>query len=146
MKGTEKIRSRRGVVNPGVASMHGPGDKFPCMATLEPLSPLAKIALVAEILTEYVPSWRILGEPNVVEMVRAARLGRAVRRTLALLPTDSRCLIRSLVLTRLLARRSIPNTLVIGVRKTSEFEAHAWVEHAGQPILPAGDYTRLTEL
>lgn len=136
------------------------------MSTLQPLSPRGKIALVAEILTEYVPSWRILGQSNVIDMVRAARaveptrrhvsaleehdtarrLGRAVLRTLRLLPTDSRCLIRSLVLTRLLARRSIPNTLVIGVRKTSEFEAHAWIEHDGQPILPAGEYTRLTEL
>lgn len=136
------------------------------MSTLEPLSPRGKIALVAEILTEYVPSWRILGEPNVIDMVRAARdveptrprvpsvqehdvarrLGGAVGKTLRLLPTDSRCLIRSLVLTRMLARRSIPNTLVIGVRKAPEFEAHAWVEHEGRPILPAGEYTRLTEL
>jgi hypothetical protein len=82
----------------------------------------------------------------VEEHDTARRLGRAVQRTLRLLPTDSRCLIRSLVLTRLLARRSIPNTLVIGVRKTGEFEAHAWIEHGGQPILPAGEYTRLTEL
>jgi hypothetical protein len=136
------------------------------MSTIQPLRLFEKIALVFEILTEYVPSWRILGEPNIIDMVRAVRevepsrsplspveehdtarrLGRAVQRTLRLLPTDSRCLIRSLVLTRLLARRSIPNTLVIGVRKTSEFEAHAWIEHDGQPILPAGDYTRLTEL
>jgi hypothetical protein len=136
------------------------------MATIRPLSPRAKLALVGEILTEYVPSWRILREPNVLDMVNAARdvrptgpavppaieyevarrLAKAVRRTLGLLPTDSRCLIRSLVLTRLLARRSIPNTLVIGVRKDPEFKAHAWIEHAGRPILPAGEYTRLTEL
>jgi hypothetical protein len=136
------------------------------MSTIQPLRLFEKVALVFEILTEYVPSWRILGEPNVIDMVRAARevepsrspvspveehdtarrLGRAVHRTLALLPTDSRCLIRSLVLTRVLARRAIPNTLVIGVRKAPEFEAHAWVEHNGQPVLPAGEYTRLTEL
>lgn len=136
------------------------------MSTLEPLSPGAKIALATEILTEYAPAWRILRHPNVVEMVRAARdvepsrsrapaatehdvarrLGRAVSKTLGVLPTDSRCLIRSLVLTRMLARRSITNTLVIGVRKTPEFSAHAWVEHDGRPILPAGEYTRLTEL
>ena len=136
------------------------------MGTLEPLSPRARAALVVEILSEYVPSWRILKNRNVVEMVRAARdvpvthspvpallehktalrLGRAVGRTLGMLPTDSRCLIRSLVLTRILARRSISNTLVIGVRNDPEFIAHAWIEHDGWPILPAGEYTRLTEL
>jgi hypothetical protein len=136
------------------------------MKTLEPLSPRARAALVAEILSEYVPSWRILKNQNVVEMVRAARdvqvthsrvpapleyktalrLGRAVGKTLGILPTDSRCLIRSLVLTRILTRRSIPHTLVIGVRNDPKFTAHAWVEHEGRPILPAGEYTRLTEL
>jgi hypothetical protein len=35
---------------------------------------------------------------------------------------------------------------VIGVRKGSEFQAHAWVEHDGEAILPRGEYTRLTEL
>jgi hypothetical protein len=84
--------------------------------------------------------------PSLVEHDVARRLGRAVGKTLRLLPTDSRCLIRSLVLTRLLARRAIPNTIVIGVRKAPDFQAHAWVEHEGRPILPAGEYTRLTEL
>ena len=136
------------------------------MKTLDPLSPRARVALLGEILTEYVPCWRILRTKNVVDMVRAARdvpvahprgpdfqehkmalrLGRAVVKTLRLLPTDSRCLIRSLVLSRILTRRSIPHTLVIGVRKEPEFIAHAWVEHEGFPVLPAGEYTRLTEL
>ena len=118
-----------------------------------------------EILAAYAAMWRALNLPDVREMAARARevdsrpyvpdplehqvarrLGRVVRRTLGILPTDSRCLIRSLVLLRILARRAIPGTLVIGVRKESEFEAHAWVEHQGEPILPAGDYTRLTEL
>ncbi len=136
------------------------------MNTMEPLTGGGRLALVAEILVEYVPSWRILRNRNVVEMVAAARdveateprvpaaqefktalrLGRAVVRTLRLLPIDSRCLIRSLVLTRLLTRRSIPHTLVIGVRNDPEFMAHAWIEHEGRPVLPAGEYTRLTEL
>lgn len=68
----------------------------------------------------------------------AARLGRAVVRTLTLLPTDSRCLIRSLVLCRLLDRRGIPCTLVIGVRHETTFEAHAWVEVSGRPVLMSG--------
>lgn len=76
------------------------------------------------------------------------RLGRAVSRTLRLLPTDSRCLMRSLVLTGLLARRGMSSTLIIGVRPEPEFTAHAWVEHAGEPLLPPGEnsYGRLAEI
>jgi hypothetical protein len=78
----------------------------------------------------------------------ARRLSRAVIRTLALMPGDTRCLTRSLVLTRLLARRRIPATLVIGARSAPDFLAHAWVECAGHAVLPAGDgsYGRLVEL
>lgn len=76
------------------------------------------------------------------------RLARAVSRTLRLLPTDSRCLMRSLVLTGLLARRGVPSTLIIAARPAPEFTAHAWVEHAGEPLLPPGEasYGRLAEL
>jgi hypothetical protein len=134
-------------------------------APLERFSLLEKVALIQEILAAYVAMWRVLGLSDVLQMAARARevpareravdpldhqvarrLGKVVGKTLGVLPTDSRCLIRSLVLVRLLARRSIPSTLVIGVRKSSEFEAHAWVEHDGEPILPPGEYTRLTEL
>lgn len=76
------------------------------------------------------------------------RLARAVINTLSVLPADSRCLMRSLVLTRLLARRGIPCTLIISVRPGPEFGAHAWVEHEGRPLLPPGEVpdTRLVEL
>jgi len=78
----------------------------------------------------------------------ARRLGRAVARTLALLPGDTRCLTRSLVLTRLMARRGIAGTLVIGARAAPEFAAHAWVEHEGHAVLAQGDgsFARLVEL
>lgn len=81
-------------------------------------------------------------------LVEARRLGSAVTRTLALLPGDTRCLVRSLVLTRLLARRGIPATLVIATRTTPSFAAHAWVEHAGWPVLSPGDgsFGRIVEL
>lgn len=81
-------------------------------------------------------------------LVEAWHLGSAVVRTLALLPGDTRCLTQSLVLTRLLARRGIPATLVIGTRTTPSFAAHAWVEHAGRPVLPPGDgsFGRIVEL
>lgn len=67
------------------------------------------------------------------------RLGRAVGRTLALLPTDSRCLMQSLVLTRVLARRGIETRLVIAVRPGERLAAHAWVEHGDEALLPPGD-------
>ncbi len=76
------------------------------------------------------------------------RLGRAVMGSLRLLPTDSRCLTRSLVLTGLLARRGVESSLIIGVRPDPEFVAHAWVEYAGEPLLPPGETSlgRLTEM
>jgi Transglutaminase-like superfamily len=67
---------------------------------------------------------------------------------LELVPGDTRCLARSLVLTRLLARRGIPAKLVIGIRADPEFLAHAWVECEGKPVLSPGDgsFARLVEL
>ena len=81
-------------------------------------------------------------------LFEAWRLGRAVQLTLRLAPGDTRCLTRSLVLTQLLARRGIPAKLVIGARAKPSFTAHAWVEHAGHPVLPASDdsFGRLVEL
>ena len=78
----------------------------------------------------------------------AGRLAWAVQRTLRVVPTDSRCLMQSLVLTRLLARRGISSSLVIGVRPAGEFEAHAWVEYCERALLPGdqGIYEPLTEL
>ena len=82
-----------------------------------------------------------------MHLLQAARLGRIVRRTLGILPADSRCLVQSLVLTSLLARRGIHTTLVIGVKPEPRFEAHAWVELAGYPLLPVGgEYGRLLEV
>ncbi|HEY1367415.1 MAG TPA: lasso peptide biosynthesis B2 protein [Gaiellaceae bacterium] len=82
------------------------------------------------------------------ETEAALRLGRAVIRTLRLLPTDSRCLMRSLVLTRVLARRGLDSTLVIGVMSGPDFAAHAWLEHGDVPVLPGdgGAFRRLVTL
>jgi hypothetical protein len=90
---------------------------------------------------------RLAGE-SASTFLQAARLGWAVRRTLRLLPTDSRCLMQSLVLTQLLARRGIDSSLVIGVRAGDDFEAHAWVEYCGEPLLPGsqGTYQPLTRV
>lgn len=63
-------------------------------------------------------------------------IGYAVERVMRFLPGESRCLMRSLVVTAMLSRRGIPSSLVIAVRPGPSFIAHAWVEHGGQPLLP----------
>lgn len=126
-----------------------------------------RLRLAGEILLAYAQARRALRRAPIDAAVRALRadfstaaradasdlseahrLGRAVGRTLRLLPGDTRCLARSLVLTRLLARRGIPGRLVIGARTEPTFLAHAWVECLGEPVLPPGDgsFGRLVEL
>jgi hypothetical protein len=135
----------------------------------EPLPPGAKIRLAAEVISVYARvRWLLLrrvslpltlaglrggteraDNPPSVESIRIGlRLARIVNRTLGALPADSRCLVRSLVLVSLLARREISSTLVIGVEVEPSFSAHAWVEAGGRPLLPTGGgrYTRLHEL
>ena len=87
-------------------------------------------------------------EPSLDEQLTAIRLARAVARALSPLPFDSRCLVRSLVLSDLLGRRRIASQLVIGVRTGASFEAHAWVEMNDIALLPgdAAEYDRLVEL
>lgn len=131
------------------------------------LSHAARVRLALEILAAYAQSRRALRHTPIAEVVaglrsrspsaatpaaqslaEARRLGRAVTRLLAHVPGDTRCLVRSLVLTRLLASRGIQAKLVIGARTTPKFLAHAWVEHDGHPVLDPGDepFGRLVEL
>lgn len=121
-----------------------------------------KVGLALEVLRAYVCVRRELRRatlPEALDRLRTPssgtpsseetnRLARAVRRTLRVLPTDTRCLSQSLVLTALLARRGVPSTLVIGVSPGESFGAHAWVEHQGVPLLPPyeAEFTRLVEL
>jgi hypothetical protein len=135
-----------------------------CLSELPPelrerLSPARKVRLSAEILATYcLVRVRLVGrefptaltalrsgdwsaEPpprDAVTHLRAARLAWAVRRTLKFVPTDSRCLMQSLVLTVILARRGIDSSLLIGVKPGGDFEAHAWLEYCGRPLLPDG--------
>jgi hypothetical protein len=114
-----------------------------------------RIRLAGEVLVSYaVVRWLLprKGLPEVVAALRATepaidlarfdpfivsvRLGKATRRTLDMLPTDSRCLMRSLVLLRMLRRRGIDTVLVIGVAVDDGFDAHAWLEHDDRPVLP----------
>lgn len=136
---------------------------------MTPFARRQKLALALEILRGYVRIRRSLARhqlPEVLESIRrrspthpeerrdlddqltGIRLGRAVSRTLGALPADARCLVRSLVLTEMLAQRGIASTFLIGVRSGSNFQAHAWVEKGGVPLLPANgdEYERLVEL
>ena len=91
-------------------------------------------------------------EPNIraerEPLVEGRTLGYAVNRIVARMPGESRCLMRSLVLTSLLSRRGIASTIVIGVTPGSAFGAHAWVELDGEPLLPPQTkrFERLLEL
>ena len=138
------------------------------MERVRPRSPMERVRLAAEIVAAYLRAHRELRrapiqsvvatlrsetspppphpEPHALEEAR--RLGWIVARTLRLMPGDTRCLARSLVLTRLLARRGIPAKLVIGARGGPGFMAHAWVECNGQPVLSPGDgsFGQLVEL
>jgi hypothetical protein len=134
-------------------------------------TPAEKLMLLGEILSVYAATrWRLpRGDirdvasasralldsraqlpppPGLDSWDVAARLGRAVYRTLRVLPTDGRCLVQSLVLSRMLSARGIPSTLVIGAHSRPDFTAHAWVEHDGRPVLPPRGYqdSRLVEL
>jgi hypothetical protein len=125
---------------------------------IKPISFSAKLQLIVEVLTDYCRVrwllWRTDLRSVVVSLrgsealttdagrqAAGARLGLAVMRVLKLLPFDSRCLVRSLVLTRMLARRRIDSVLVIGVKVQPSFSAHAWVESGGRPLLPPLDYS-----
>lgn len=132
------------------------------------LRPVARGRLAGEIVAAYAQARRELRRAPIESVVatlradaslpalsdgpnalaEACRLGRIATRTLRLIPGDTRCLARSLVLTRLLARRGISAKLVIGVRAAPSFLAHAWVECDGKPVLSPGDgsFARLVEL
>jgi hypothetical protein len=148
---------RRGAQAPGLAASPGVqriGHAERALLAGEILSAYAaaKLALRRAPIADAVSSLRASapsGAPADEGSLREAlRLGRAVTRLLRLVPGDTRCLARSLVLTRLLAGRGIEAKLVIGARTQPEFLAHAWVEHAGEPVLDPGDgsFGRLVEL
>jgi hypothetical protein len=128
------------------------------------LSGRQRAALGIEILSTYVQArWlmRFRPLPDTVAALRscrpvpepaepalvAGRIAFATVRIMRVLPTDSRCLARSLVVTALLARRGIPSRLVIGVQPAPTFAAHAWVEYEYEPLLPTTpDYQPLHRL
>lgn len=88
------------------------------------------------------------GEADRARIVNGLQFGRAVVKVLRLIPADSRCLMRSLVLTGMLARRGVYAKVIIGVQPGPDFKAHAWVEIHGHPLLATDEATfrRLAEL
>jgi Transglutaminase-like superfamily len=133
-----------------------------------PLSFWARASLAVEVFAAYLTVRRRISRaelPPLVTALRAGqrpgtyhdtaaldgdlslRLGFAVQTLLRHAPGDGLCLVRALVLTRLLARRQISARLVIGVRSEPSFSAHAWVEYRGRPLLPTdAAHERLVEL
>jgi hypothetical protein len=136
---------------------------------LDRLSPWAKARLSLEVITTYLRvRWAMRGDDAEVAvrvireraagdpvefdaegegLVAAWRLARATRKVLLNLPSDTRCLFRSLTLMSMLERRGISQQLVIAVRP-KPFAAHAWIEVEGQAVLSDADpgYERLLEI
>ena len=136
------------------------------------LTPFETVAMAVEVLREYVRVRWLLRRSDfrtVVSELRKTprspaaeilepgsrkaehigyRLGVFVWKTLRVLPTDSRCLMQSLVLTAVMTRRGLDGQLIIGVRNDDEFQAHAWIEHRGVALLPHEEFSdnRLLEV
>lgn len=58
---------------------------------------------------------------------------QAMRRSVACLPWEPRCLAQAVAARWMLYLRGIPSELTIGV-KGSRFEAHAWLTAGGVPV------------
>src|SRR4051812_40153960 len=134
-----------------------PGRRLVTRPRQRRLDLLARVRLACEIATTYLTVRRLLRRRTLPETVSALRLGTtdpehrdpetlslgrhlawATVRTISLLPADSRCLMRALVLTRLLARRGLGSRFILSATADPEFEAHAWVELGGEPLLLPG--------
>ena len=115
---------------------------------------MVRVQLIGEIVTLYaVTRWSLRRNdlPATVQKLRTrgerlaarpapvddpARLVGITLSVLTRIPADSRCLMRSLVVLGLLARRQVDTRLVIGVNVDAGFTAHAWVERQGVALLP----------
>ena len=85
---------------------------------------------------------RDVGAADVARLPEARRLALAVVRAARFGVFRPQCLVRSVALSRMLARRGIDGAIVrVGVRRTdNEFLAHAWVELAGETLGDADDH------
>jgi hypothetical protein len=123
------------------------------------LSALGKAALLARVWLVAVRVWfavrrhsldevaATLGETTAEPRVSTALLSRAVSRGLRVGSWQPRCLVRSLVLYRLLRAQGDPAELVIGLPiRPRNHEAHSWVELAGRDVGPAPGSSGYLEL
>lgn len=101
--------------------------------------------MVSEARAAHVPAAPVSDDYDPVFL--ALRLASVVQKVLSPLPLDKRCLIKSLVVLRVLTNHNLESRLVVGVRTGPGGPlAHAWVTHAGVPVLPPEGFTSLIEL
>ena len=79
---------------------------------------------------------RPTGQINDLSVPTQASVGRLVNIAARYGPIRAACLVRSLVLIRILSGRNVTGALQIGVRKGSftQLDAHAWVDYEGIPV------------
>lgn len=85
---------------------------------------------------------RLSGAPDPMrrDLAAAQDTARIVHRAAHWNPAAGQCLVRSLVLHRLLAEQGLAADLRIGVaRADGRLQAHAWVEHGGAALAEAMD-------
>jgi hypothetical protein len=143
------MQSSAEVVESGGPPRKGVVEKLALALEIAAIYPRARWLLHRRGLRAAVESLRRTESPAPTspgQLVAAVRLGSIVGRVLRPLPFDSRCLMRALVLTALLARRGVFATVVVGVRTEPKFEAHAWVESDGRALLPHRDFGRVVEV
>lgn len=105
------------------------------------LAELGLSALGIKRMLALLPASASLAPPNLTTAdsmaQRARRLAWLVQGVSRRLPGSPRCLAQSLALRRLLARQGLSGQLIIGVRREAgSFDAHAWIEHCGEPLQP----------
>lgn len=128
---------------------------------MHPLPPHAKVGLALRVWRTYLRVRRAVRRndlPAAVARLGAirrasarryppAKLSRAVDRALAPLPDDPTCLVRSLVLFRLLREQGDEAEVVIGLPPhPTSHEAHAWVELDGRDVGPPPGRTGHTQM
>jgi hypothetical protein len=126
-----RSRRQRAPIDPGISWL----TKLLLLARVWVIAVQIQLVLRRRPLPEVVLA---LGAPSADRHASIALLSRAVSRGLRVGPWQPRCLLRALVLYRLLRAQGDAAELIIGLpnRPTNE-EAHAWVELAGRDVGPA---------
>jgi hypothetical protein len=93
------------------------------------------------LLSRFMPTSASLHMPQGDEMVIAHNLARIIHIAARHNIYKTNCLKQSLLLWLLLGRRSLSSEIRIGMQKDSncQFNAHAWVECNGEPLIDSRD-------